>query len=240
MSRRSRRTSHLGLLVTIVAVSLAIAHLVWPAAKIDAITVLLVVVALLPWLGGMLESIELPGGWKVIYRKLEERVTEVASTAQAAFGAVGATAAAAAPATSNTIRQLTEEYWRLRALPRTQARTDELDRLFGTMAAVVPTLPGFDVAAALQDDDAGMRLAGYAYLHTKPDPTYLQTVVATLDSEKIPFNQYWAIRTLRALVGRYGSRHFPGEQWETLWKIMNRLPEGSTRRTQLAALLGAA
>jgi hypothetical protein len=59
--------------VTAVAVLAAVAHILWPNVKIDTITVLLAVIALLPWLGELLESIELPGGWKVKYHSLEER-----------------------------------------------------------------------------------------------------------------------------------------------------------------------
>ena len=47
--------------VSIVAVLLAVGHLAFPAARIDAVTLALLVVAILPWLGSVFRSVELPG-----------------------------------------------------------------------------------------------------------------------------------------------------------------------------------
>jgi hypothetical protein len=243
----------LGVGVSAVAIGAAISHLIWPNAKIDTITVLFVVVALLPWLGSLLESIELPGGWKVKYRSLEERIeqteqtstetkaqaTEAASTAHAAIGAAGASSTAWSPATIDTVRQLTKECARLRALPPTQARTEEMDRLFGVMAAVVPSVPNFDPAAALHADDPDMRLAGCAYLYSVPDPALIQDVVDMLVHEQSAFNQYWAIMTARALIARVAPDGISSSTVDKLREHMNRLPVGSARRAQLAPLLDA-
>ncbi len=61
---------HIG--ITLAAVSIAVAHMFWPDARIDAVTVTLVVIALLPWLGAVFRSVELPGGLKVEYKDLAE------------------------------------------------------------------------------------------------------------------------------------------------------------------------
>ena len=50
--------------VTVVALCGAVAHLHWPDAKIDAITLALIILAALPWVAILFEEIELPGGWK--------------------------------------------------------------------------------------------------------------------------------------------------------------------------------
>jgi hypothetical protein len=253
MAGDAGRRRWLGVVVTAVAVLAAAAHTVLPNVKIDSITVLLAVIAVLPWLGELLESIELPGGWKVKYRSLEERqnlleraaaetdarAADATSTAQAAFGAARTTDLPAAPTTMDTVRLLAEEYSRLRATPRHRARTAELDRLFGAMVAIVPQVPNFDPAGALRDEDGGIRLAGYAYLYSRPDPTRLTNVVDALAHEQTAFNQYWGIRTLTALIDHADPTTVPDTVFGELRELMDRLPADSNRHTKLAELLQA-
>jgi hypothetical protein len=52
-------------MVTLVALVLALAHLLFPSLAIDAITLGLLAVAIIPWLAPLIKSLELPGGWKV-------------------------------------------------------------------------------------------------------------------------------------------------------------------------------
>lgn len=59
LQRRVRRV------VTLVALGLALAHLLFPGLAIDAITLGLLAVAIVPWLAPLIKSLELPGGWKV-------------------------------------------------------------------------------------------------------------------------------------------------------------------------------
>lgn len=66
--------------VTVVALCGAVAHLHWPDAKIDAITLALIVLAALPWVAILFEEIELPGGWKfklAELKKSEQRAVQV-------------------------------------------------------------------------------------------------------------------------------------------------------------------
>jgi diacylglycerol kinase len=58
--------------ITFLALLIALAHFVWPAIQIDAITVTLLIVAVLPWLSSLFKSIELPGGLKIQYQDLEK------------------------------------------------------------------------------------------------------------------------------------------------------------------------
>lgn len=59
-------------IATLAALVIALIHLIWPTLRIDAITVTLLVVAVIPWLGSLFKSIELPGGLKVQYQDLEK------------------------------------------------------------------------------------------------------------------------------------------------------------------------
>jgi hypothetical protein len=58
--------------ITLVALGLALVHLVWPSVAVDSITIILLVVAIIPWLSPIFESIELPGGWKIKFRDLQK------------------------------------------------------------------------------------------------------------------------------------------------------------------------
>jgi len=58
--------------ITLIALFIGIAHVVWPNIEIDAITVFLLAVALLPWLIPLIRSLEFPGGWKVEFQELEK------------------------------------------------------------------------------------------------------------------------------------------------------------------------
>lgn len=65
--------------VTGVSLGLALAHLIWPAITIDAITLTLLAAAAIPWLLPILKSLELPGGVKVEFQELRaagERAAE--------------------------------------------------------------------------------------------------------------------------------------------------------------------
>ncbi len=60
------------IIITIIAAILAIGHAWFPEIKIDAITVTLLGIAVLPWLGPLFKSVELPGGVKVEYQELKK------------------------------------------------------------------------------------------------------------------------------------------------------------------------
>ncbi len=64
-------------LVSVAAVILAVIHLLVPRLALDTITLVLVAVAALPWLGPVFESVELPGGWGFKYRQLKRQQQEV-------------------------------------------------------------------------------------------------------------------------------------------------------------------
>ncbi len=58
--------------ISVIALAAIVVHAVFPGFKIDIITLGLLVLALLPWLSTVIESFELPGGWKLKFQALEE------------------------------------------------------------------------------------------------------------------------------------------------------------------------
>lgn len=66
--------------LSVIALFGLVARLIWPELKIDAVTLGLLILAVLPWLSPGLarlspvyESLEFPGGWKAKFRDLEGR-----------------------------------------------------------------------------------------------------------------------------------------------------------------------
>ena len=66
--------------VTLIALGAALIHILCPDLAIDYVTVLLLVLALVPWLGPLVSSIEVPGVGKVELRGEVQRAVEAAST----------------------------------------------------------------------------------------------------------------------------------------------------------------
>jgi hypothetical protein len=57
--------------VTLGALMLALLHILFPRLAIDAVALVLVVVAVVPWLAPLFKSLQLPGGWKVEFQELQ-------------------------------------------------------------------------------------------------------------------------------------------------------------------------
>src|SRR3990172_12942441 len=66
------KTQTASFLISLFAILVAIIHLVWPKLTIDSITIALIVIAIIPWLGSLFKSLEFPGGLKVEYHELQK------------------------------------------------------------------------------------------------------------------------------------------------------------------------
>jgi hypothetical protein len=89
-------------LLSLGALLIALAHLLWPSLAIDAVTLVLVMIALVPWLAPIFKSLEFPGGWKVEFQDLQK------AAAKAEAAGLLATTPAAAAATF-TFQRVAEE-----------------------------------------------------------------------------------------------------------------------------------
>src|SRR5690242_11604511 len=106
MDGRDRAHRMAPLLITGGCVALAVVRLARPDLTIDTITVVLIAIAAIPWLGHIIESFELPGGPKVTYRKLEQRLAaQDQKIAQAQGAARSAEAQAGTILSSITVSQ---------------------------------------------------------------------------------------------------------------------------------------
>jgi hypothetical protein len=92
------RPVYLRVLLTLVAVVVAISHATWPGLKIDGVTLGLIGLAVLPWLAPVIKSIELTGVGKIELQEVKAQVEEIRG--QAASASQKADTALASKATS--------------------------------------------------------------------------------------------------------------------------------------------
>ena len=77
--------------VTVVAAIGIVVHLIWPQVRIDAITLGLLVVSVLPWLSAFVKSAEFPGGWKITFHDIAAAGAKVTGASQMPKGSATAT-----------------------------------------------------------------------------------------------------------------------------------------------------
>ena len=66
-------------IITVASLALVGVHLVWPNLRVDAVTLILLAAAAIPWLLPLFKSVELPGGLKLEFQDLqaaEQRAAE--------------------------------------------------------------------------------------------------------------------------------------------------------------------
>jgi hypothetical protein len=133
--------------------------------------------------------------------------------------------------------ELAREYERIRATqPSGSARTSEMTSIVRQMMETAQRNKTFDVFKALEIENAGNRLYGYAHIFVWPSPDYLGIVVKTITSrEDAPFGQYWGIQALSHVVTEASNIQL--EVKERLRAFANRLEEGSDREYELNRIL---
>ncbi len=58
--------------ITIGAAILALGHVLWPKLAIDAVSVTLLLAAIVPWLAPLFKKLKLPGGWEIEFQALQK------------------------------------------------------------------------------------------------------------------------------------------------------------------------
>lgn len=64
-------------IISFVAILLIIVHIIWPHLAIDYVTLVLIFIAIIPWLESLFRVVEFPGGWKFEYKDLEKVEKEI-------------------------------------------------------------------------------------------------------------------------------------------------------------------
>ncbi|MFG2884724.1 hypothetical protein ACGFYV_20945 [Streptomyces sp. NPDC048297] len=253
--RHDRRRDVIAAIVTCVAIGAAVVHMVAPGLKIDAVTAVFLAVAVVPWLGSLFDSIELPGGTKLQYKQLvdrieaaEERTAQAGSaaddasrTARLAFVSTGGPddEGTAGSTASETVAQLAAEYTQARDdMESGPERTSLMEQIFADLVTFTRRDRDFDVEGSLTSGDPGTRLAAYARLYARPEDDHLDTLLETvLGDEPLAFSQYWGLQAIDAVVDAEGAGRMRLEDIDALEACLPRLPRDSDRIGVLRRLL---
>jgi hypothetical protein len=225
--------------VTTVALAAVAAHLAWPNLRIDFVTVTLLAVACLPWLRGIVSSVDLPGGTSI---RLAARQRAVAREQQETIDAVRAVATADKKVAPDEklakIYKLADEYERIRAaMPSGHRRTQAMGQIARQILSLMP-LDRYDPDADLLSPKAGRRLVAYLSLVADPDASHAEELARTLtEREGIPYNQSWALRALSRIVDTHGGESISRKGVAQLRGMRDGLRPGSDRQLLLADLV---
>jgi hypothetical protein len=242
---------NLGLRITMSAGALLLAaiHVLNPAAKIDSITIVLLVIGALPWLQPLIKSIELLGV-KLELQELQGKVAEARGAAESASRQASlALSTSNAPLTSSPpqfttaavasadIKALAGEYERIRETQRSgDARTSAMTDVIRRMIEVARRTEMLNTRNALLDKSRGLRLFAYAYLYTRPDVQYLLELVESVTAkEDTPFGQYWGLQAIERVLAV--TPDVPSEVKAKLRVFGAKLPSGTDRDYEVKKLL---
>ncbi|MBO0803896.1 MAG: hypothetical protein J2P25_12580 [Nocardiopsaceae bacterium] len=225
--------------VTAVAVIAAAAHVVWPRLKIDFVTVILLAIAALPWLRGIVSSVDFPGGASI---KLADRRQAVARDQQETIDAVRSVATAGGEIPSDEklaeIYSLGDKYEEIRAtMPSGQRRTRSMGQIARQILSLMP-LDEYDPGDDLLSPRAGRRLVAYLALMVEPDGRRAEELVQTLtEREGIPYNQSWALRALNRIIETSGPDPLSDRSIRQLAGMRDGLKPGLDRQLVLVDLV---
>jgi len=247
-----RRRRYTALAVTVIAVLAAAAHLMWPHIELDAVTVTLLVIAVVPWLSEIFDGITFPGGGGVQFRHLTARVEEVQTAAARLERAVEGAAdtsqialTAAQERTSGELRadpgeavdRLAADYLNLRqSLPAGWERTRLMQQLFGELVRETARIPDPPLASWLGSKNGGLRLAAYTRLFLDPDPRHLDALLDAVLKDEFAFNVSRGIRALENIIDVIGPEQIRVGTVHRLRSYLGELPEGN-RKKHLRRLL---
>jgi len=227
----------LRVLITLVALALAVTHLFRPELTVDSITLVLGLVAVLPWLQPVVKSFEMLGV-KFELQELRAQVADARGAAAnasnlATFAKVGSSARSAQPTDSSPgeMEHLADEYEKIRATQKSgPQRTEAMTRVVRQMIDLSPRQPDFNVGSALASPRPGLRLAAYSYLYEMKDTNFLRDLVESVTQrEDKPFGQYWGLQAISSLLENVQPQELPRDIVESLARFSARVPPGTDR-----------
>lgn len=144
---------------------------------------------------------------------------------------------AAVPQTADPVDLLAARYNEIRwTMSSGRARTRAMTEVVDEMIRLLRGAPDFDVESHLESTDRGLRLAAAAYLYVNPDPAWARPLARQAVREDKPFNEYWALKALRAVLGGHGEQ-LDAETRDLLQRRMNQMSPNTDRAEQIRMLL---
>lgn len=226
--------------VTVVAVAVAAVHLIWPNLKIDVVTVLLLVIAVIPWMRGVVDSVDVPVLGSVKFRAMQKkaifREQQETIEAERAIATVGDEVPQ--DERLSRIYGLAEEYEAIRdRMSSGLVRTTSMTKVARNILSLMP-IANYSPDDDLHSSSAGRRLVAYLSLMADSDPLQANALVQALtEREGIPFNQSWALRALDRIIEINGPACVSGKNIARLKGMRDGLKPGLDRQLLLASLV---
>jgi len=186
-------------------------------------------------------------------RVVEEKIREAQATANSAitkaeFASYAAPLRATPLAANETgagnnyerqLDDLVNQFNQLRITMKSgPMRTRKLSAVMGEMVKLMPHLPGYDVARALQDSNNGRRLSAYASLYAEPQQDLLLPLTdALLTTETTAFGQYWGIITIGKLIALQTQDEIRETALAKLQTLYSKLDPDTDRHFELKRIL---
>jgi hypothetical protein len=244
------RPAYLRVLLTAVALAVAISHAKWPSLTIDGVTLGLIVLAILPWLAPIIKSIELPGVGKIELQEVRAQVEELRGQTASASQKADTALASKTTSTSSAARiseGLPPEQWLLALaakynhIRKTQKagglRTGAMTEIVGEMIALAPSIPMATTSPFLTEEDGGKRLFAYAHSYARPEPQLLSDLVRCVtEKEDTPFGQYWGIQAIGRVV-QAAPESVNLQTRNMLQNFLTKLKKGTDRYYELSKIM---
>jgi hypothetical protein len=242
-------------IISIAAIALAIIHLSCPSVIPDNATLVLLLIAAIPWLQPLVKSVEM-FGIKVEMQQLKDQVADAHGAAesasqQAMFARVSSSTAetesdslsvanqAAVP--EEEMQRLAREYDEIRSSQSSgYTRTEAMTKVVSRMIDLAKRFPNFDFRNALTSS-RGLRLAGYAYLYAREVPSKaedLKELVETVTRrEDKPFGQYWGLQSIFHVLQRVKREEVSDEIAASLHRFAAAVPRGTDRAYEVQRII---
>jgi len=79
------KNTELKIAISVCALLVIAARIVWPGIRLDAVTLGLVTIGVLPWFSALIKSAEFPGGWKIEFQDVQTAGAKVTNAAPPAL-----------------------------------------------------------------------------------------------------------------------------------------------------------
>lgn len=238
----------LKIVVSAVGLLAAIVHVSRPELRIDSVTIVLLVIAAIPWAQPLIKSIELLGV-KLELQELQAKVAEARGAAESATRQVEVALAVStgpqqpdllldSPAVENKIKKLADDYNHIRATQKSGGqRTTAMTNVVSQMIELARRMPSYNPKRLLSNENRGLRLFGYAFLYERPDSTFLLPLVQSVTSiEDKPFGQYWGLQAVKRVIPN-APLEAQSEAKARLSAFSTRIPAGTDRGYELLQIL---
>lgn len=256
----------LKLAITILAILAVLVRILIPEAyeRIDLVSLVLIGIALLPWLSSLFVEIKVPGFFEARFRDTERKLAAIQDDVQGVINvAVSAQVAAVGDSDDSavgernarlrndddldgfsTLFRLSKQYVDTRRkMQGGPQRTKVMTKIFSNMVSLAKDIKNAAFVAATEtsseDEAEASFLAEIAWHYANPSNANVERLVEIVDSAKQPFVVYWGLLAIRVAIDSQGGRAVSLQDRLVLGLLKDRLPRGTDRWIVLSSILTA-